>query len=91
MSVINSVTKMDFAFMPAAPSTTAIPAPDSEQTGAFNKLMFAGTPQGDVGSLTPSQMLVQQATTLGTIVGVDLGAKVAGAVSQSVNKLANMT
>lgn len=91
MSAINSVTAMDVASMAAAPSATAVPAPDGEQIYAFNKLLFAGTPQGDVGSLTPSQMLVQQATTLGATVGVDLGAKVAGAVSQSVNKLANMT
>lgn len=91
MSAINSVTAMDIASMAAAPSATAVPAPDGEQISAFHKLLFAGTPQGDVGSLTPSHMLVQQATMLGATVGVDLGAKVAGAVSQSVNKLANMT
>lgn len=90
MSVINSVTAMDVATMAAAPSTTTVPAPDGAQITAFNKLLFAGTPQGDVGNLTPSQMLVQQATTLGATVGVDLGAKMAGAVSQSVNKLVNM-
>ncbi|MGP6457511.1 type III secretion system inner rod subunit SctI [Enterobacter ludwigii] len=77
--------------MAVAPSATAVPAPDGEQIAAFNKLLLAGTPQGNVGSLTPSQMLVQQVTTLGATVGVDLGAKVAGAVSQSINKLANMT
>ena len=91
MSAINSVTAMDVASMAAAPSATAVPALDGEQIYAFNKLLFAGTPQGGVGSLTPSQMLMQQATTLVATVGVDLGAKVAGAVSQSVNKLANMT
>lgn len=91
MSVINSVTAMDVATLAAAPSATAVPAPDGEQIAAFNKLLFAGSPQGGVGSVTPSQMLVQQATTLGTAVCVDLGAKMAGAVSQSVNKLVNMT
>lgn len=91
MSAINSVTAMDVATMAVAPSATTVSVPDGEQIGVFSKLLFAGTQQGDVGSLTPSQMLVQQATTLGATVGVDLGAKVAGAVSQSVNKLANMT
>lgn len=91
MSVINSVTSMNVATMAAAPSATAVPTPDGEQIAAFNKLLFAGTPQGDLGNLTPSQMLVQLATTVGTTVGVDLGAKVVGVVSQSVNKLANMT
>lgn len=91
MSVTNKVTAMDVATMAAVPSATVVPVPDGEQIATFNQLLFAGTPKGDVGSLTPSQMLVQQATILGATVGVDLGAKVAGAVSQSVNKLANMT
>lgn len=91
MSVINSVTAVNAATMSAAPPATAVSAPDNGQIAAFNNLLFTGTPQGDAGSLTPSQMLVQQATILGATVGVDLGAKVAGAVSQSVNKLANMT
>lgn len=91
MSVINNVTAVDVATMTAALPATAVPAPDGGQVSAFNKLLFAGTPQGDAGSLTPSQMLVQQARTLEATVGADLGAKVAGAVSQSINKLANMT
>lgn len=90
MSVINNVTAMEVATMTDAPSTTAVPTPDEQRVAAFNELLFAGTPQGDVGSLTLSQMLVQQVTTLGTTVGVDLGAKVAGVISQSFNKLANM-
>ena len=46
MSAINSVTAMDVATMAAAPSATVVPAPDGEQIAAFNKLLFAGTPQG---------------------------------------------
>ncbi|MGL5698968.1 MAG: type III secretion system inner rod subunit SctI [Kluyvera sp.] len=91
MTMINSVNAVDVATMAANPSPSESYAPTDDKINEFNKLLFAGTPQGGVGNLSPTQMLVQQATTLGTTVGVDLGAKIAGAVSQSVNKLANMT
>lgn len=91
MSVINSVNAMDIVTMAATQSANAVPAPHDEQISAFNKFLFAGIQQGDVGSLTPPQMLVRQATILGATVGIDFGAKVAGSVSQAVNKLANMT
>lgn len=91
MSMINSLNTMHAATMAAAPSQPAIQAPKGDQATMFNKLLFAGTPQGDVDVLTPAQMLTQQVSIMGAVTGVDLGAKVAGAVSQSVNKLANMT
>ncbi len=91
MSTINSVTAVDVSTMAGAHAAPELHAPSGDHITMFNKLLFAGAPHTDVGSLSPSEMLLQQATTLGATVGVDLGAKVAGAVSQSVNKLANMT
>lgn len=63
---------------------------DQQAADVFSQLLQAGTPRGDVGTLSPEQMLLRQADTVAISVGVDLGAKVAGVVSQSVNKLANM-
>lgn len=91
MSTINNVAAVDFAATSSALNAPKISEESSEKISAFNQLLYAGTPQGDVGTLSPPQMLMQQATVLGTTVGVDLGAKIAGSVSQSVNKLANMT
>ncbi|WP_186381407.1 type III secretion system inner rod subunit SctI [Yersinia mollaretii] len=91
MSMINNVAAVDFSAMSSTLNAPKLSVASREKISAFNQLLYAGTPQGDVGSLSPSQMLMQQATTLGTTVSVDLGAKIAGAVSQSVNKLANMT
>lgn len=62
----------------------------SDQIATFSQLLHAGVPDTDPGVLSPQQMLVRQADTLGMTVGVDLSAKVAGAVSQSINKLVNM-
>lgn len=91
MSMINSVTPtMDVATGIVAPATSTQQGQGSDSISAFNKLLFAGTPQGDVRNLPPSQMLVQQAVTTLGVTSVDLGAKVAGVLSQSVNKLANM-
>ncbi|WP_261372436.1 type III secretion system inner rod subunit SctI [Yersinia aldovae] len=91
MSMINSSAATDLAASAKTLNAPALSVASSEKVTAFNKLLYAGTPQGDVGVLSPPQMLVQQANILSTTVGVDLGAKIAGAVSQSVNKLANMT
>ena len=79
---------------PLSTSLTPVdtPPPDPQAASAFRQLLFAGSPTGEqVSALSPAEMLLQQASTLNTTVGVDLGAKIAGAVSQSVNKLANMT
>ncbi|AMO79803.1 MAG: type III secretion system inner rod subunit SctI [Enterobacterales bacterium] len=91
MSMINNVAAVDFAATSSTLNAPKLSEGSSEKISAFNQLLYAGTPQGDVGTLSPPQMLMQQATVLGTTVGVDLGAKIAGSVSQSVNKLANMT
>ncbi|WP_193771878.1 type III secretion system inner rod subunit SctI [Obesumbacterium proteus] len=91
MSMINNVAAVDFAATSSTLNAPKLSEGSSETISAFNQLLYAGTPQGDVGTLSPPQMLMQQATVLGTTVGVDLGAKIAGSVSQSVNKLANMT
>ncbi|MFP1892470.1 type III secretion system inner rod subunit SctI [Lonsdalea quercina] len=91
MSILSSTAAIDSSAVYGTLHSSDADVPSSEKVSAFNKLLYAGTPQGDVGQLSPSQMLAQQATLMGTTVSVDLGAKVAGAVSQSVNKLANMT
>jgi len=93
MNKINNVAVTDLAANIRAfgtPESNESNVASSEKVTAFNKLLYAGTPQGDVGALSPSQMLTQQANILSTTVGVDLSAKIAGSVSQSVNKLANM-
>ena len=40
---------------------------------------------------SPQEMLTRQMDTMGLTVGVDLCAKLSGSVSQSINKLVNMT
>jgi len=90
MNMINSTAASYLATNSGEIAASPLNSATSEKATAFNKLLYAGMPQGDVGALSPQQMLVRQAETLSTTVGVDLGAKIAGAVSQSVNKLANM-
>lgn len=60
---------------------------DADQAETFKRLLYAGVPS----SLSPEQMLSQQAGIMSTTVGIDLSAKVVGALSQSVNKLTSMT
>lgn len=66
-------------------------APDGQAAQTFKNMLYAGTASGAVESLSPEQMLQQQAKILTLSVGVDLGAKIAGSAAQTVNKLANMT
>ncbi|MFI0488737.1 MAG: type III secretion system inner rod subunit SctI [Yersinia sp. (in: enterobacteria)] len=91
MNIINSTEVADLSANASRISPPELSVASSEKVTAFNKLLYAGTSQGDVGALAPQQMLMQQASMLSTAVGVDLGAKIAGSLSQSVNKLANMT
>ncbi|WP_253376715.1 type III secretion system inner rod subunit SctI [unidentified bacterial endosymbiont] len=56
----------------------------SDHAVLFNKLL-AGSHHN------PVQMLTRQAEIMSATVEVELGAKIAGAVSQSVNKLASMS
>lgn len=91
MSMISSTAAIDSITATDIVNTSDFSTIRSEKVAVFNKLLYGGTDQGDVGTLSPTQMLAQQATLMGTTVGVDLGAKIAGAVAQSVNKLANMT
>ncbi|SCM50675.1 type III secretion system inner rod subunit SctI [Hafnia alvei] len=91
MSMINNAAAVDYAATSSAINAPKLSEASSEKISAFNQLLYAGTPPGDVGALSAPQMLMRQAATLGTTVGVDLRAKIAGSVSQSVNKLANMT
>lgn len=66
---------------------TAVAAhPDeSGRIVAFDRLL------NDPEHLSPQAMLLKQADVMASVVTVDLTAKVAGAFSQSVNKLTNMT
>ncbi len=66
-------------------------APDGQAAQTFKNMLYAGTASGAVETLSPEQMLQQQAKILTLSVGVDLGAKIAGSAAQTVNKLANMT
>lgn len=72
-------------------AVSAMDAPDSQAAQTFKQMLYAGTVSGAVETLSPEQMLQQQAKILTLSVGVDLGAKVAGSAAQTVNKLANMT
>lgn len=68
-----------------APQLATSAPPTQDQASAFHQLLYAGT-----SMTSPDQMLVKQLDTLNMAVGVDLGAKIAGSVSQSINKLVNM-
>lgn len=72
-------------------AVSAIESPDSHSAQAFKNMLYAGTASGAVNTLSPEQMLQQQAKIMTLSVSVDLGAKVAGSAAQTVNKLANMT
>ncbi|MFT8211844.1 MAG: type III secretion system inner rod subunit SctI [Symbiopectobacterium sp.] len=72
-------------------AVSAIDTPESPMAQTFKNMLYAGTVSGAVETLSPDQMLQQQAKILTLSVGVDLGAKVAGSAAQTVNKLANMT
>ncbi|QZN95369.1 type III secretion system inner rod subunit SctI [Symbiopectobacterium purcellii] len=70
---------------------SSMDAPDSQAAQTFKQMLNGGAVSGAVETLSPEQMLQQQAKILTLSVGVDLGAKVAGSAAQTVNKLANMT
>ncbi|MGL9719366.1 type III secretion system inner rod subunit SctI [Symbiopectobacterium sp.] len=72
-------------------AVSAMDAPDSKAAQTFKNMLYAGTASGAVETLSPEQMLQQQAKILTLSAGVDLGAKIAGSAAQTVNKLANMT
>ncbi|MBG6245246.1 EscI/YscI/HrpB family type III secretion system inner rod protein [Candidatus Symbiopectobacterium sp. 'North America'] len=72
-------------------AVSELDAPDSQAAQTFKNVLYAGTASGAVETLSPEQMLQQQAKILTLSVGVDLGAKIAGSAAQTVNKLANMT
>lgn len=72
-------------------AVSAVDTPDSDKAQTFTNMLYADTASGAVRTLSPEQMLQQQAKILTLSVGVDLGAKVAGSAAQTVNKLANMT
>ncbi|BAE74569.1 Type III secretion needle MxiH like protein [Sodalis glossinidius str. 'morsitans'] len=76
---------------PLVPPAGALMAPPSEGSpdaaAAFSQLLYGAAP---VTSLSPHDMLVRQAAIFGVTSGIDLGAKVAGSVAQSINKLVNM-
>lgn len=81
------IARIDAVAAPAAAKTKQ----DDQAANTFSQLLHAGASHQDVGTLSPEQMLLRQADTMTFTIGVDLGAKVAGSVSQAVNKLANMT
>ncbi|WP_342322895.1 type III secretion system inner rod subunit SctI [Kosakonia sp. BYX6] len=62
--------------------------PTQQQADRFSALLQADLPSGAV---SPQEMLTRQLNTVGLTVGVDLCAKLTGSVSQSINKLVNMT
>lgn len=61
--------------------------PTQPQADRFHRLLL-----GDLSAPpSPQEMLTRQMDTAGLTVGVDLCAKLSGSVSQSINKLVNMT
>lgn len=75
-------------------ATTSIPSPSTEpspqQATTFAQLLYAGSPSSNPVNLSSQDMLSQQVNVAGMTVGVDLDAKVAGSVSQTINKLVSM-
>ena len=53
MSMINNVAAVDFAATSSTLNAPKLSEGSSEKISAFNQLLYAGTPQGDVGTLSP--------------------------------------
>lgn len=65
--------------------------PSPQQAALFSQLLKGYSPSDAAGNLSPQDMLTRQINTVNLTVGVDLCAKLTGSVSQSINKLVNMT
>lgn len=82
--------KIENAYHIAPPASGLTVAPTDafpDAATAFGQLLYGVAP---AASLSPHDMLVRQAEIFGVTSGIDLGAKVAGSVAQSINKLVNM-
>nr|AFH88809.1 putative type III secretion system protein SsaI [Candidatus Sodalis melophagi] len=82
--------KIENAYHIAPPTNglTAAPAEASvDAAAAFSQLLYGVAP---LGALSPHDMLVRQVAIFGMTSSIDLGAKIAGSMAQSINKLVNM-
>lgn len=70
--------------------TTISAEQTQQQAETFDKLLRSGSPSGNPRELSPQEMLIRQIDMVWLTVSIDLGAKLAGSVSQSINKLVSM-
>lgn len=71
-------------------ATAEIGVQNTPQQEALFTRLLQGQGNHDINS-DPQQALMMQASNMALTVSVDVGAKTAGVISQSINKLANMT